>query len=81
VPDEAGLPRLDDEGTEAALAAAAGRLRAEFSDIDHAEIDRVLRASYEQVAADASVGSFLPLFAERRARKALHDAGSPDDAA
>jgi hypothetical protein len=61
----------DDKGTTAALAAAGDRLRTEFEDSPSEEVERVLRDSYQHVADEATVESFLPLLAERRARQAL----------
>ena len=63
---------LGSDSVEAALESAAARLRAETGgSIADDTILSLLHTSYEEVAADASVGSFLPLLAERRARKAL----------
>jgi hypothetical protein len=84
VPLFASVGQVPDDADAAALALAANRLRQEFSELDEAVVEATLRTSYEAVATDASVDSFLPLLAERRARKALHQqrsAGHDDDTA
>ncbi|MGZ4649798.1 MAG: arsenate reductase ArsC [Kineosporiaceae bacterium] len=70
-----------------ALRSSALRLADEFRDIFGIEtIERFLRTSFDQFAADATVPQFLPLMAERFARQrlralakveGLHDDGKP----
>lgn len=56
-----------------ALENGVAQLQSEFSDTFDAEtIQRLMYASYEKLAAHATVRDFLPLLAERFARQQLH---------
>jgi hypothetical protein len=62
----------DGGGHRAALHAAAERLIAVYGDNEAPEvIHAMLEANYTQVADEATVGSFLPLLAERRTEAQL----------
>jgi arsenate reductase (thioredoxin) len=56
-----------------ALESGVAKLQSEFSDTFDAEtVQRMMYASYEKLAAQATVRDFLPLLAERFARQQLH---------
>ena len=56
-----------------ALKSAKERLHSEFTDIFEMEtVERLVRSSYEKLAAHATVRDFLPLLAERFARQQMH---------
>jgi arsenate reductase len=56
-----------------ALESGVAQLQSEFSDTFDAEtVRRLMYASYEKLAAQATVRDFLPLLAERFARQQLH---------
>jgi protein-tyrosine-phosphatase len=56
-----------------ALKSAKERLQSEFTDVFEVEtVDQLVRASYEKLAARATVRDFLPLLAERFARQQMH---------
>src|ERR1700678_4130624 len=56
-----------------ALESALVRLQSEFSDTFDAEtVERMMYASYDKLAAHATVRDFLPLLGERVARQPLH---------
>lgn len=58
---------------ELALHIAAADLQRDFSEVFGVEtIERVLNSCYDQLAAQATVPNFLPLFAERLARQRLY---------
>ncbi|MBL1076315.1 hypothetical protein JK358_18105 [Nocardia sp. 2] len=64
-----GEPPLD---ARTALRAAAARLTEEFGDrIPSGTVDSLVRAAYDRVASQATVEVFLPLLAERDARRRL----------
>jgi protein-tyrosine-phosphatase len=80
---EASLP-TQDRGTsresvivvtgQVALRGASARLRTEFDGVLRPEIvHRTLRSGYDDLVSRSSVRNFLPLLAERSARRRLHD--------
>src|ERR1700722_8382723 len=56
-----------------ALESGVAKLQREFSDtFDGETVQRLVYASYDKLAAQATVRDFLPLLAERFARQQLH---------
>jgi arsenate reductase (thioredoxin) len=56
-----------------ALASGVAKLQIEFSDTFDAEtVQRMMYASYDKLAAHATIRDFLPLLAERFSRQQLH---------
>jgi arsenate reductase len=60
-------------GVQRALESGVAKLQSEFSDTFDAEtVQRMVYASYDKLAAHATVRDFLPLLAERFSRQQLH---------